>query len=86
MSKLVCSRLEKIQRDFFLGGGNLEKKPHFANWKIVCSEKNKGGLGVKSLSKLNQALLCKWCWRFANERDPLWRMVINIKFGEEDGD
>ena len=85
MPKLVCSRLEKIQRDFLWGGGNLERKPHLVNWKTVCSEKNKGGLGVRNLSKLNQALLCKWCWQFANERDPLWRMVISIKFGEENG-
>ena len=34
---------------------------------------------------MNQALLCKWCWRFANERDSLWRMVISTKFGEEAG-
>ena len=85
MPKLVCSRLEKIHRDFLWGGGNLERKPHLVNWKTVCLEKNKGGLGVRNLSKLNQALLCKWCRRFANERDPLWRMVISIKFGEENG-
>ena len=34
---------------------------------------------------MNQALLCKWCWRFANERDSLWRLVISTKFGEEAG-
>ena len=34
---------------------------------------------------MNQALLCKWCWRFANERDSLWRLVISTKFGEENG-
>ena len=85
MPKLMCSRLEKIKKDFLWGGGNLEQKLHLVNWKTVCSEKNKGGLGVRNLSKLNQTLLCKWCWRFANERDPLWRMVISIKFGEENG-
>ena len=85
MPKLVCSRLEKIQRDFLCGGGNLERKPHLVNWKTVCLEKNRGGLGVRSLSKMNQALLCKWCWRFANERDPLCILVISTKFGEEDG-
>ena len=58
--KLVCARLEKIQRDFLLGGGNLERKPHLINWNTICYEKNIGGLGVRSLSKLNQALLCKW--------------------------
>ena len=31
MPKLVCSRLEKIQRDFLWGGGNLERKPHLIN-------------------------------------------------------
>ena len=51
----------------------------------MCLEKSRGGFGVRSLSKMNKVLLCKWCWRFANERDPLWRLVISTKFGEEDG-
>ena len=34
---------------------------------------------------MNKALLCKWCWRFANKRDSLWRLVIGTKFGEGDG-
>ena len=85
MPKSVCSRLEKIQRDFLWGGGNLERKPHLVNWKTVCLQKSHGGLGVRSLSKMNIALFCKWCWRFANERDSLWRLVISTKFGEGDG-
>ena len=85
MPKIVCSRLEKIQRDFLWGGGNLERKAHLVNWKTVCLEKSRGGLGVKGLPLMNQALLCKWCWRFANERDFLWRMVISTKFREEAG-
>ena len=85
MPKIVCSRLEKIQRDFLWGGGNLERKPHLVNWKTVCHEKSCWGLGVRSLSKMNIALFCKWCWRFANERDSLWRLVISTKFGEGDG-
>ena len=40
---------------------------------------------MKGLSKMNKALLCKWCWQFTNERDTLWRLVISTKFGEEDG-
>ena len=83
--KIVWSRLEKIQRDFLWGGGNLERKPHLVNWNTVFREKNRGGLGVRGLSMMNQALLCKWCWRFANERDSLWRLVISTKFGEEAG-
>ena len=51
MPKVVCERLERIQREFLWGRGNLEKKPHLFNWKTVCTEKKKGGLGgEKSLS------------------------------------
>ena len=62
MPKIVWARLEKIQRDFLWGGGNLECKPHLVNWNTVCQEKSRGGLGVRGLSLMNQALLCKWCW------------------------
>ncbi|WJZ82701.1 hypothetical protein VitviT2T_002436 [Vitis vinifera] len=85
MPRVVSLRLEKIQRDFLWGGGALERKPHLVNWDIVCLDKRKGGLGVRRLSTLNRALLCKWNWRFANERENLWRHVISRKFGEEEG-
>ena len=81
----ICSRLEKIQREFLWSGGSLAKKTHLVNWKTVCTEKKKGGLGLRRFSILNKALMCKWCWRFANERDSLWRKVIRSKFGEDYG-
>ncbi|RVX06125.1 putative ribonuclease H protein [Vitis vinifera] len=69
LPSVVRRRLEKIQRDFLWGGGNLERKPHLVRWEVVCLSKKKGGLGVKNLSILNKALLAKWNWRFANERE-----------------
>ena len=63
----------------------MERKPHLVNWDTVCLDKRKGGLGVRRLSILNRALLCKWNWRFANERENFWRHVISRKFGEEEG-
>ncbi|RVW78939.1 putative ribonuclease H protein [Vitis vinifera] len=85
MPRSVSSRLERIQRDFLWGGGALERKPHLVEWYIICSDKRKGGLGVRSLAFLNKALLCKWSWRFAMEREALWRQVISAKYGEEEG-
>ena len=41
------------------GGSALEKKISLVRWATVCSEKSKGGIGLKSFSKLNKALLCK---------------------------
>ena len=60
MPKYVVIRLEKTQRDFLWGGGALDKRPHLVSWKVVCTYKRKGGLGVKSLVILNRALLGKW--------------------------
>ena len=34
---------------------------------------------------MNSALLCKWNLRYANERETLWRHVISLKYGEEEG-
>ena len=81
MPRVVKLRLEKIQRDFLWGGGALEKKPHLIKWGIVCSHKKKGGLGIRDLTTLNRALLCKWSWRFAVERDSYWKLIIGTKFG-----
>ena len=85
MPASICSRLEKIQREFLWSGNSLAKKTHLVNWKTVCTEKKKGGLGLRRFSILNKALMCKWCWCFANERDSLWRKVIRCKFGEDYG-
>ena len=67
------------------GGGALVQKPHLVRWNLVCLEKKKGGLGVRNLALMNSAILCKWNWRYANEREALWRRVINLKNGEEEG-
>ena len=85
LPRKVRLRLEKIQRDFLWGGGVLAHKPHLVRWNLVCLEKRKGGLGVRNLSLMNSALLCKWNWRFANEREALWRSVISLKYGVEEG-
>ena len=60
LPRVVRMRLEQIQRDFLWVGGALKQKPHLVRWPIVCSDKRKGGLGVKSLGDFNRALLGKW--------------------------
>ena len=85
LPRKVKLRLEKIQWDFLWGGGNLERKLHLVNWDTVCLSKEKGGLGIRNLSKFNKALLGKWSWRFVMEDNSMWRNVINLKYGTEEG-
>ena len=86
ISQKVYARLEKIQRNFLWGGGVLEKKPHLVNWSLVCIDMKERGLGIRGLVALNKALLGKWSWRFAAERESFWKQVMINKFGlEEEG-
>ncbi|RVW22206.1 putative ribonuclease H protein [Vitis vinifera] len=51
---------------------------------IIClGDKNKGGLGLRKLALLNKALLGKWIWRYACDKDNLWKQVITTKYGQE---
>ncbi|RVW81043.1 putative ribonuclease H protein [Vitis vinifera] len=84
MPKSVARRLEKLQRDFLWGGCNGEKKVHLVNWEVVCVDKEKGGLGLRKLARLNKALLGKWIWRFACAKEDLWKKVLEAKYGQED--
>ncbi|RVW92931.1 LINE-1 reverse transcriptase-like [Vitis vinifera] len=66
-----------------VGGGNMEGKIHLVNWEVVCTDKEKGGLGLRKLAILNKALLGKWIWRYACDKDNLWKQVIKVKYGQE---
>ena len=85
MPRMVRLRLEQIQMDFLWGGGVVVWKPHLVRWVTVCLDKRKGRLWVKCLSTLNKALLYKWSWRFANEKEAFWNQVIKGKYGKERG-
>ena len=41
----------------------------------------KMGLGALNLVLFNKSLLGKWLWRYAMERNALWRRVIDTKYG-----
>jgi hypothetical protein len=77
----VANRLEKLQRDFLWGGVGDEFKFHLVNWCMICSSKASGGLGVRNLVTFNKALMGKWLWRYAMERDAFWRKVVDVKYG-----
>ena len=58
-------------------------KAHLIKWEAICEDKSKGGLGLRKLVLLNKALLGKWIWRFAYDKDDLWKQVITAKYGQE---
>ncbi|KAE8665134.1 Callose synthase 1 [Hibiscus syriacus] len=76
-----CNSNKAPGPDGFLWGGGVEvKKIHWIKWSTVCSGKSVGGLGVFELNYMNRALLGKWSWRFANDKESVWKKVICCKY------
>lgn len=79
LPKTVIKKLDKSRRTFFWQGGHTKTKYHLVKWDIICKPKNKGGLGIKDLRKLNLSLLCKWWWKLENEQG-IWQDLVNKKY------
>ncbi len=82
----VAHRIEKIQQDFLWGGLGEEFKYRLVNWDHVCEPICCGGLEIRNLVLFNQALLGKWLWRYASEKEALWRKLVESKYGGMWGD
>jgi len=49
-------------------------------------ESSKGGLDVRPIREMNEALKTKskWLWRFAKKDNAAWKYVIKAKYGIDD--
>ncbi|KAL5549263.1 hypothetical protein UlMin_004494 [Ulmus minor] len=77
----VAALLEKMMRQFLWDKEVGGKGKNLVDWKLVCSPKESGGLGIGNLLIRNKALLGKWLWRFPLEQHTLWAAVIRSKYG-----
>lgn len=73
-----------IVRNFFWGDKDNRKRVHLIAWSEVTKPKPYSGLGVVPLEVRNQALLCKWSWRFDREGEAFWCRILVARFGVDD--
>ncbi|XP_073066025.1 uncharacterized protein [Primulina eburnea] len=77
----VEKQLEALMRNFLWDGADGETHNHVVNWNQVCKPRDRGGLGLENIRLRNRALLGKWWWRCATERNSLWKKVVGSIYG-----
>eukprot|EP00268_Persea_americana_P043743 TRINITY_DN4402_c0_g1_i1.p1 TRINITY_DN4402_c0_g1~~TRINITY_DN4402_c0_g1_i1.p1 ORF type:complete len:267 (+),score=37.38 TRINITY_DN4402_c0_g1_i1:1657-2457(+) len=76
----VLRRIEKIQRDFLWNDSIERMKYHLVKWETVRNPLVQGGLGIRSIEKVNKALLVNWLWRMGGPGKSLWKRILSCKY------
>ena len=74
----LIKELEKYFRNFIWSGDLYSKKQVIVAWKTVCTPIEEGGLGIRSLSKLNEATNLKLCWEMLDS-DRQWATFLRSR-------
>ncbi|MFS7973280.1 putative RNA-directed DNA polymerase [Helianthus anomalus] len=75
--KCVIKKLESLRRDFVWGRSGWRQKIRWVRWDNMVKPKELGGIGIGSISSFNSAMLSKWWWRFRDNPNQLWALVVN---------
>ncbi|XP_061999168.1 uncharacterized protein LOC133716477 [Rosa rugosa] len=80
LTKNFCDDLEQMCARFWWGSSLDKRKIHWKTWKALCNPKEEGGLGFRSLSNFNSAMLAKQAWRVVNNPNCLVARIFKAKY------
>ncbi|XP_039034126.1 uncharacterized protein LOC120170219 [Hibiscus syriacus] len=75
----VTHKLNTLMANFLWGENQSKNRIHWVNCNLVCKPFEEGGLGILDIRLMNRALLGKWVWKFANEKNSRWKKMICCK-------
>ena len=68
-SASLLSRMERCMRNFLWTGSINDKKLVTIPWTQTCLPLKAGGIGIKQLKSLNEAMLSKLAWKIFSSSD-----------------
>ncbi|KAF7801954.1 ribonuclease H [Senna tora] len=76
----IIQEFEKAERKFLWGEEENKRKLHTYSWEVACTSKENGGLGIRKLTTMNRALICKTAWNLFYGPNNLCSQVIANKY------
>ncbi|KAF6152725.1 hypothetical protein GIB67_021385 [Kingdonia uniflora] len=76
---------DSIISNFIWTGDPSRRKGITVKWEKVCKPLKEGGLGIRSLKEVNDAMLCKLHWAFCDRQED-WSQFMHAKFTNKTGD
>ncbi|XP_022003085.1 uncharacterized protein LOC110900505 [Helianthus annuus] len=73
----IVKDLEKRMRRFLWNASYSRSTRSKVAWKDVCKPKEEGGLGIRSISDVNKALITSHIWSIITNRESLWVQWIH---------
>ncbi|CAN1161426.1 Uncharacterized mitochondrial protein AtMg00310 [Linum perenne] len=85
LSSTLTKKMDSLLRNFFWAGDMNKKSIHWSSGQTLCETKARGGLGFKSFTDFNLALLAKQGWRILMNPEALWvKLLKSIYFPRTD--
>lgn len=76
----ICEEIECLCRDFIWGSSSEVRCCHLISWETICSPKEEGGLGFRSLHLVNALYMMKLGWELMTNKEALWAQVLRFKY------
>jgi hypothetical protein len=74
----IIQDLEQLMRGFLWSHDGSSRGRSKVAWDVVCLPKHEGGLGIRSLSSFNNALITSHIWSIVSGKDSLWVKWIHM--------
>lgn len=76
--------IERWVRNFIWSGDTKKRKLVIVAWHKCCKPLKEGGLGLKWLTKLNEASNLKLCWDLMTSQET-WAMLLKSRVFNKNG-
>ncbi|KAL9659174.1 hypothetical protein QQ045_018650 [Rhodiola kirilowii] len=73
LPKKIIQTVDSICARFLWKSGSQGRSCNLVCWEDVCKEKFEGGLGIKNLNVMNEAMVMNQLWAMSKEEDSLWK-------------